>query len=180
MIPNEAGAKALWDKYNLPDQKRLHVTLVAKVAMFLAEQMNKATKSQINIELLKAAALLHDIDKNVPKLPGEQHPDAAVRVLREEGMDEVANIVKTHPLHAIFDPAIAPATWEEKLLFLADKMVKHEVVGVDRRFALWNAEQLPQKAQDILDRARPKVKELEREISNNIGTPIRELAHQIK
>ncbi len=169
MIPTEVQAKTLWDKYNLPQQKRIHVALVAKVAMFFAEQSNKATKLHINIELLKAAALLHDIDKNVPKLPGEQHPDAAVRILREEGMDEVADLVRTHPLHAILDPAIAPQTLEERLLFLADKMVKYEILTVDKRFALWNDEHLPPEKQDIFDRAYPKVKALEREICGMIA-----------
>ncbi|MBI2405040.1 HDIG domain-containing protein [Candidatus Gottesmanbacteria bacterium] len=170
MIPNEEEVKALWDKYQLPDKKRLHVSLVAKVALFLAKELRFTIYDlRINDKLLLAGALLHDIDKNIPKLPGEVHPDAAVRILRQEEMREVADLVKTHPLHAILDPKLAPKTWEEKLLFLADKMVKHEIVGVDTRFSLWNAEHLPQKEQKILDRAYPKVKALEREIFDMMG-----------
>jgi len=176
MVPSEDQAKALWDKYQLPQTKRLHVTLVAKVAVFLAQKINQLTlprrqagNQSMNQSLLLAAALLHDIDKNTPKLPGEAHPDTGVRILRQEGMDEVADLVKTHPLHTVLDPVIAPTTWEEKLLFLADKMVKYEIITVDKRFALWNAEHLPPKEQDILDRAYPKVKALEREIFDMIG-----------
>ena len=169
MIPTEDHAKQLWDKYGLPEGKRRHVELVARAARFLAEQINKATKRQMNKPLLQAGALLHDIDKNVEKLPGEKHPDAGVRILREEGMGEVAALVKTHPLHAILDPAIAPKTLEEKLLYLADKMVKYEVIGVDARFKLWNDEHLPKDQQKILDAAYPKVKALEKEILAKIG-----------
>lgn len=170
MIPTEAQAKALWDKYDLPRQKRLHATLVAQVAVLLAERCQLSAVSQtINIRLLSAAALLHDIDKNVSKLPGEQHPDAAVRILRKEGMDEVAALVATHPLHAILDPLIAPKTWEEKLLYLADKMVKYKIITVDERFRLWNREHLPTDAQRVLDASYPKVKELEREIFALVG-----------
>lgn len=158
MIPTEDKAKKLWDKYHLPKKKRTHVTLVAHVAMFFASRI------QVNKKLLFAAALLHDIDKAVQKLPGERHPDAAVRILREEGMSEVADLVATHPLYAILDPVIAPATWEQKLLFLADKMVKYDIVGVDRRFALWNEEHLPPEEQSILDTCYPKVKQLEQEV----------------
>ncbi len=158
MIPTEEQAKALWDKYQLPERKRNHVALVAKVALSLAE------KRTVNKNLLLAGALLHDIDKNIPRLPGERHPDTAVRILREEGMEEVAELVKTHSLHAILDPAICPKTLEEKLLYLADKMVKDEVIGVDARFALWNDEHLPPDVQKILDDSYPKVKELEKEI----------------
>ena len=116
-----------------------------------------------------AGALLHDIDKNAPKFPGEKHPDAAVRILREEGMGEVADLVKTHSVHAITDPAIAPKTWEEKLLFLADKMVKQDVIGVDARFAQWNEENLPESEITMLKQAYPKVKDLEAEILELVG-----------
>ncbi|MCX6793641.1 MAG: HD domain-containing protein [Candidatus Gottesmanbacteria bacterium] len=158
MIPTEARAKALWEKYRLPEQKRIHVLLVARVAMFFA------TKFQVDKKLLLAAALLHDIDKAVPPFPGERHPDTAVRILREEGMGEVADLVRTHPLHSILDVKIAPKTREEKLLYLADKMVKYDIVGVDKRFALWNEEHLPLTEQAIIDTCYPKVKELEQEV----------------
>lgn len=164
MIPTEEQCKRLWEKYQLPEYKRRHVELVARVAMFLAEQINKVTNLQINKPLLLAGALLHDIDKNIPKLSGEQHPDTAVRILREEGMWEVAALIRTHPLHAILDPVISPKTWEEKLLYLADKMVKQDIITVDARFALWNAEHLPPQAQRVLDATYPKVKVLEKEI----------------
>lgn len=159
MIPTEEQAKALWDKYHLPEEKRLHVTLVLSVAITFARKIQN-----VNIPLLRAAALLHDIDKTVPKLPGEQHPDTAVRILKKEGMDEVAGVVKTHSLHAILVPSIAPKTIEEKLLYLADKMVKYEIIGVDKRFTLWRSEDLPFEAIRILDKAYPKVKELEKEV----------------
>jgi predicted hydrolase (HD superfamily) len=164
MIPDDTAIKSLWDTHGLPDYKRTHVTLVAKVAVFLAKKVTEATDAHINIPLLYAAAMLHDIDKSVPKLPNEHHPDAGVRVLREAGYDEVADIVKTHPLHAILDQTISPKTWEERLLYLADKMVKLSIITVDERFALWRAEQLPPKAIEQLDRSYPKVKALEKEV----------------
>ncbi|MBI4064740.1 HD domain-containing protein [Candidatus Gottesmanbacteria bacterium] len=170
MIPTEEQAKQLWEKYQLPEGKRKHVGLVAKVAEFLATKCQSSNvKCQINMPLLKAGALLHDIDKNVPSLPGEEHPDTEVRILKEEGMAEVAALVKTHPLRAILDPLMSPKTREEKLLFLADKMVKYEIITVDERFKLWNDEHLPADAQSLLDRAYPKVKALEKEVFLLIG-----------
>lgn len=180
MIPTEEYCKVLWDKYGLPEGKRGHVALVARVARFLAEHIDKVTKQQMNKPLLHAGALLHDIDKNIPRLPGEMHPDTAVRILTEEGMGEVAALVKTHPLHAILNPAIAPRTIEEKLLYLSDKMVKHEVIGVDARFKLWNDEHLPKDQQAILRAAYPKVKALEKELLGLMGIESEELIRTLK
>lgn len=170
MIPSTIQAKSLWEKYHLPKNKRLHLELVATVAKFLAREYKlKSRNCKINLKLLTAGALLHDIDKRAAKLPGERHPDTAVRILREEGMEKVASLVKTHPLHAILDPQISPKTWEEKILFLADKMVKLEIMTVDKRFDLWRAEHLPFAEQAILEKAYLKVKELEKEIFDTIG-----------
>lgn len=182
MIPTDTQVEELWDRYNLPEQKRIHVTLVARVAVFLGNRLNirfsediKISEQKINLKLLEAAALLHDIDKAIPTLPGERHPDAGVRILREEGMDEVADVVMTHPLHAILDPKISPKTREQKLMYLADKMVKYDIVGVDKRFALWNGEHLPSDAQKILDACYPKVKKLEQEVFTLAGISLDDL-----
>ncbi len=171
MIPNEQQAKVLWDTYNLPPQKRIHVELVARVAVFFATKIQN-----VHIPLVRAAALLHDIDKAVAKLPGEVHPDTAVRILKAEGMGEVAELVATHSLHAILNPTIAPTSWEEKLVYLADKMVKYEIITVDKRFALWNDEHLPKEAQQVLDASYPKVKELEKEVLGLIGITPQDIA----
>jgi predicted hydrolase (HD superfamily) len=165
MIPEEQQAKQLLVKYRVPQEKQKHLFLVAAVSKFLAERILKHTSGQsIHIPLVVAAAYLHDIDKGVTKLPGEQHPDASMRVLSEEGMEEVASLVKNHPLHCILDPLTAPKTWEEKILFLSDKMVKYEIITVDKRFDLWRQEQMSEKGRLQLEAAYPKVKELEKEI----------------
>lgn len=169
MIPTENEAKKLWEKYRLPENKRVHVALVARVAVYLGTRMNERGQANINIALLNAAALLHDIDKVALRRTGERHPDTAVRILREEGFSEVADVVVAHSLHAILDPAIAPRTWEQKLLYLADKMVKYDIVGVDKRFALWRDEHLPTDAEKILDESYPRVKRLEKEVFDMTG-----------
>ena len=164
MIPTDKQIQDLWRKYRFPVEKQTHVVLVEKVALFFARSIVKKIHVPINEELLHAAALVHDIDKNAPKLPGEHHPDAGVRILNDAGMKEVARLVAKHPLHSILDPVIAPSSWEEKLLFLADKMVKYEIITVDKRFDLWRAEDLSPDARKILNECYPKVKKLEEEI----------------
>lgn len=163
MIPNRAQCLIFFDRYKLPSEKRIHVEVVTELALFFAK------KIKINEKLLEAAALLHDIDKNIPRRERERHPDTAVRILKELGCPEVAEVVRRHPLHAILDPELAPRTWEEKFLYLADKMTKYEVIGVDHRFKLWYKEQLPPEAVKELDAAFTKVKALEKEVYEKLG-----------
>lgn len=171
MIPTANQAKQLWKKYNLPEKKQIHVQLVCDVALFLSSKiMEKDSLVRINTQLLQAGTLLHDIDKAIPKLEGEKHPETGVRVLREEGMEEVADLIKYHSVQFINDPITAPDTWEEKLLFLADKMVKQEVITVDKRFHLWLEEtDLPNSQKEMLRHVYPKVKSLEKELFAKIG-----------
>lgn len=175
MVPTYTEAVAVWKTYQLPEKKQQHSLLVAKLALYLASKLTEKKSITIHTNVLLAAALLHDIDKNIPPGVGERHPDAGVRILTDIGMPEVARMVKTHPLHAILDPAIAPTTWEEKLLFLADKMTKHEILSVNERFALWKAEQLPQEEATMLEKSYPKVKRLEKEILTGIGLTSQEV-----
>lgn len=175
MIPTRTQSISLWEEYHVPSAKRLHVALVERVAVILAQRVQPYTTESINIPLLSAAALLHDVDKAVPKGINEHHPDTAVRLLREHDMAEVADVVRTHSLPAILDQNTSPKSWEEKLLFLADKMVKHEVIGVDERFALWKAETLSKDATREIDACYPKVKELEQQVCTLIGITPHEL-----
>lgn len=165
MVPNRNQCLLLFDKFELPSLKRVHVETVAKLALFLAKRLQLNQPNLVlNFMLIEAAALLHDIDKKISQREGEKHPDAAVRVLKDLGFTEVADVVRKHSLHAILDAALTPQTWEEKLVYLADKMTKYEVIGVDHRFKLWYQENLPPDARYILDASFPKVKALEKEI----------------
>jgi predicted hydrolase (HD superfamily) len=171
MIPTKEQITVLWDRYHLLEKTRVHVACVTKVATFLAYQLRiQNSEFRVNEKLLFAGCLLHDLDKNIQPLNGEMHPQTAVRILKEEGMGEVAELIKNHSVQNIEDEKTAPKTWEEKLLFLADKMVKQDVITVDKRFALWLAEDdLPQEQKAMLRRVYPKVKSLEREVFSLIG-----------
>lgn len=165
MVPSHDQIEELWNTCNLPEYKRGHSKLVARVARWFAREIMKHDPSvHIDMPLLSAAALLHDIDKAIPRQGNERHPDTGVRILRTLGYQEVSDLVRTHPLHAILDQTIAPTTWEEKILYLSDKMVKQTIISVDERFRLWRDEGLPQQAIHELAQCYPKVKALEKEL----------------
>lgn len=177
MIPTAEQIVELWDTYSLPERKQWHSRLVAGVAVFFAREIARVSNSSpIDIPLLAAAALLHDLDKMVPKREGEHHPDTGVRILRERGFSAIADLVRTHPVHAILDQSIAPKTREQELLYLADKMVKDAIITVDERFLLWRKENLPEDARRMLDAAYPRVKALEKKICDEIGIVPHDLA----
>jgi len=179
MIPSYQEAVLLWERYALPQKKQLHCTLVTKLALYIASAYQDHG-IKVNTNLLRAAALLHDIDKRVSGNKEERHPDTAVRMLQELHMEEVAALVKTHPLHAILDHTIYPTALEGKILFLSDKMVKYEIVGVDERFALWQKESLSQEERSVLEHAYPKVKQLEQEVLGSIGLTEEQVITQVK
>jgi putative nucleotidyltransferase with HDIG domain len=169
IVPTYSEILELWKVYGLPEKKQQHSLLVAKLALFFASRLLQKKQISVQTNLLLAAALLHDIDKNISGNAGERHPDTGVRILKEVGLEEVARIVKTHPLHAILDETISPKSWEEKLLFLSDKMVKHDIITVEERFALWKAEPLAIDEQKVLDQSYQKVKLLAKEVLSAIG-----------
>ena len=168
MIPDKRRIEEFWEKYHIPERKRKHCEIVADVALFFAKKLREKG-IEIDEHLLFAAAYLHDIDKNIEKLPGEKHPDTVVRILKQEGMDEVAEVVRTHPLHMILDAKNAPKTIEQKVLFLADKMTRYECIGIQKRFEIWKKEDYDEESQAILDASYPKVKALEDKITSMIG-----------
>jgi putative nucleotidyltransferase with HDIG domain len=180
MIPDEKTAKMLWDTYDLPHYKRIHCAMVAKVAQILAQKIQfqsliHHSTMHINEQLLYAASLLHDIDKNVEKQKGEHHPDAGVRILKEGGMDDVAEVIRTHPLHTIIYPSAEPKTIEQQILFIADKMTKQTCIGLEARFNLWRQEDMDADSQEILVQSYPKVLALRDTLLEQAGISENEL-----
>lgn len=181
MIPNKEDIISLWDTYNFPQYKRIHCDMVRRVALILSTHIKKQNPSIfINEQLLEAAALLHDLDKNIPRLPGEHHPDTVIRILIEHGMTEVAEVVRTHPLHMILDSEKGPKTIEQQLLYLSDKTTKQEFIGVAKRFMEWDKEDTDEMSKKILTATRPKVLELQNEILQKAGISEEELSLLIK
>lgn len=180
MIPTVDQVYVLWQRYNLPENKRIHSQYVADVARWLANAMEKALHIALDKELIYVAGLLHDIDKNIPHAKDDKHPDAGVRLLRKLHMDKVAALVRTHPLHTILDNTRAPKTWEEKIVYLADKMTKYDVISVDERFALWKAEDMSPEARVVLEKSYPQVKQLEQEVCTILRTTPEKLTSDCK
>ena len=59
---------------------------------------------------------------------------------------------------------------------MEDKIVKYEILDLEKRLNLWREEQLPKEAVKELELAYPKVKQLEYDICSLIGVLPSEIA----
>lgn len=110
-----------------------HSMQVCRVATFLAQKLN-AHQHRLNHDLIRAAALLHDITKTRSFKTEENHALTGGQFLAEQGYPEVGDLVRQHVrLDAYPDPL---TLGEVEIINYADKRVLHErIVGLDQRLA---------------------------------------------
>lgn len=180
MIPSYEECLNLLSKYSFPKEKIKHVRLVAGIAKYFAQKITEKRPGVIiNSRLLEAASLLHDIDKNIPKREGEKHPMTGARILTSEGCGEVSEVVLKHDIESFLDTKRSPKTWEEKILVLADKMAKNEIVTVGERYKLWYEENIAEQNK-ILDETYPFMKKLETFVFGIIGMTSDEVKSELR
>ena len=115
---------------NVPDNIIAHSKAVCDVAMKVADLLEKKN-IHVNGDLIAAAALLHD----VKKLSENDHVIEGYEFIKSLGFPEVASLIKKHGLVHVQDEGFVPKTWEEKIVFYADKRVKNDkIVSVEQRF----------------------------------------------
>lgn len=113
-IPTPAEAEALLALEKVSPQGLAHARGVAAVAEALARALN-AAGADLDIGLVKSAALLHDVAKGRP-----HHEAAGGELLAAHGFDAAAPIVAGHRDCLLADDA--PLT-EREIVYLADKFV---------------------------------------------------------
>ena len=129
-IPSKEECLDILRENNVPDNIIAHVKAVCDFSMKVADFLeNKGVK--VNRKLVAAGALLHD----VKKLTKGDHITEGYELVKSLGFDEVALLVKRHGLQHLEDDGYEPKTWEEKIVFYADKRCNgNKVVSVDERF----------------------------------------------
>ncbi len=158
----EATCRAVLDKYKVPDDVVLHSLAVRDVALFLADRLIAAGE-EVDRAVVEAAALLHDADKGSlarTRFPGLPHGQGSAKIAEAEGFAEAAAPCVRHATHAPLRPEMRPTSWEEKLLWYADKSTSYRYLGLERR--LWEFE--PPAPAGTVARVMPHALEMEREI----------------
>lgn len=107
----------------------MHVQAVAAVAYLLALWL-RSVGEHIDPLLTHRGGILHDLSKLSAKTSEIDHAEMAGRRLEEFGQHELAEIARRH----IIIEGRYPLTWEQKLVFFADKLVEGSAItGLDQR-----------------------------------------------
>ena len=123
-IPTTAECEAILAQRHVPESVIRHARKVAEVAHRLANAL-ASSGLDLNLELVQAAALLHDLTKGQP-----DHASAGASILRAMNFPRVAKIVAVHT-----DLAFSSQLDESAIIYLADKLVRgDELVTVTERF----------------------------------------------
>lgn len=168
-IPSTYECIALLRKYRVPQNIVAHSKKVNEVSMFLAKKINERGV-KVNLELVNAASLLHDIDKiRDIKSGAGRHGELSRKILEKEGYPQVAKIAEKHVLRAILDDSgSALSGIEEKIVFYADKrVIRDKTTALSERFGYFR-KTYPQYHESI-NRAEPLVKKLEAELMDAAG-----------
>jgi putative nucleotidyltransferase with HDIG domain len=143
-IPTRDEAARILRDLDPPDWLVAHSTAVADVAAFLAKSIQEQGHT-INVPLVEAAALLHDIDKALPAdhpLKPLRHADAGAQWLADNDYGELVGAVEAHPVMRLaeddhYGPWSRGATVEERVVAYADKRATQDLVSMDERFNYW-------------------------------------------
>jgi uncharacterized protein len=199
-LPSSQECFVILAEYHVPPHIVNHSKTVAKLAVFLARRLNE-NGTTVNITLLEGACLLHDLlrvhdfkdedysrfEQNLPKKEEKakwqklrskykaiSHEDVAYDILKEQ-YPSVALTIKRHRYMILLDENEKPQSWEEKLLYYADKRVMHEtIVPLKDRLAEGHKRNIFQHgsaAQSKIntDKVDPLIFQMEREIFEKIG-----------
>ena len=109
-----------------------HSLEVARVALFLSLELNKKGQ-RIDLALVEAASLLHDLAKAECLKTKEDHAKVGCQLLKGMGYERVGEVVAQHVrLEEEENPS---AVSEEEIVNYADKRVMHDrIVPLEERF----------------------------------------------
>lgn len=130
--PSTVTCRRLLAAHSVPTHIRRHSAQVARVARRIAEALHERGEI-VDVGLIEAAALLHDIAK-APCL--ESHLDHATeggRVLRELGLEAVAAIVERHVHLGDWNPR-GPVTGAEVVNYADKRVLYIQIVSLPERF----------------------------------------------
>ena len=130
IIPSKEECLSILNKNKTPSNVIEHCKAVCKVAEEIAGNLIKKGVG-VKKDLVVASALLHDVEREK-----KDHIAAGAKLIKSLGFPEVAKVIRKHSLYKVENPARQPKTYEEKIVFYADKRVKgNKIVSLEERFS---------------------------------------------
>ncbi len=139
-----------------------HSLRVNQIAVFLGKKLYSKGEN-VNIKLLDIASLLHDVGKKLSDETGKDHVETGIKILKDRGLNEIAEIIRKHSINAVIEEDKVPGTWEEKILYYADRRaMEDKLVSLDERIS--DLRKRYPEIEKFLADALPKIKAIEKEI----------------
>jgi putative nucleotidyltransferase with HDIG domain len=175
-VPGRLEAASLLYSLDPPDWLLRHSRAVGEVAGFLAARI-AGRGLRVDPRLAESAALLHDVDKALPRDDPRRslgHGHAGARWLVDRGHEELAGPVSTHPVTRLLDGAwfdawLASAAPEERIVAYADKRAGQRLVSLDARFASWSTRYPDAWDDSTVARVRAAAERLEADVCGMAG-----------
>jgi uncharacterized protein len=168
MIPNRGECLRLMNQYGMLSHIIDHSLEVAKVALYIAVELNKRGQ-RIDLGLVEAASLLHDLTKTECFKTKEDHAVTCAHLLKSMGYERVGAVVAEHVrLSKGKNPSWVS---EEEVVNYADKRVQHDrIVSLEERFSdLMDRYGKGQKASGQLEQLKKVSFEIENKIFSILG-----------
>ena len=128
-IPTLDECAALFTKYKADERVIRHGEMVSLVSCSIAGILNVSGHMSLDVELVKTAALLHDIARDRPR-----HAAEGAAILKTSGFPRVGEIISTH-MNIDYDEKKSGVD-EAAIVYLADKLVEEDkLITLHERFA---------------------------------------------
>jgi hypothetical protein len=126
-------AEDYFARYRYPDWLRTHSRVVGAIAARLALE-HAAAGTDLDVRAVTLGAYLHDIGRS-PLVAGDarDHSVLGPLILVAEGLPDLAELSRRHPVYAPRDSVTAPRTLAEKLVYYADRRGGQDIVSLEER-----------------------------------------------
>ena len=168
----------------LPHTLLLHSYSVAAVAYLMAIWLRQNGEA-VDPLLAHRGGLLHDLAKVPPAgaavPPTIHHGEGAARLLTTYGQPELAQIARRHMLFSLNTAEERPQSWEEKLVYLADKLVEGSgVVTFEERLQALRRRYKMEEAEHPISEIVPALEALQAEICQAMHLSPAELVPKLR
>jgi len=152
LIPSRTECMELQRQFDMPENICRHSLLVTEVALLLASGLN-LNSLRLDLRLIEAGALLHDVGKVCGLKSGEDHAAIGAEMLDGIVDPAVSRIVGEHI--SLDSREVAGPVTESLVVNYSDKRVRHDqVVSIEERYRdlIARYAKAPQQVQLLLEK----------------------------